>query len=108
MTRSVNAVLLSVFVFPGAGQFYLGRRVRGSMFMLLALAAALCFLVQIAEPVMAIALDISSGSMAPDPLAIVTRLHQRNSGDNPFTNLAASFMMACWIGSGVDAWRLGR
>lgn len=108
MNRAVKAALLSGLIFPGAGQLFLGRRLRGWLFVLPALAAALYFLMQVLEPAMAIALDISSGGMAPDPLAVLARVKAHAAQETPLMRLAAGIMIGCWAGSTVDAYLLGR
>lgn len=108
MHRSVTAALLSGLVFPGTGQIYLGRRRRGWLFVLLALAAVLYLATQVMPPVLAIADEIASGTLALDPAAIALRLEQRGQAANPLHTLAALVMLLCWIASTIDAWWLGR
>lgn len=108
MNRAVKAALLSGLVFPGAGQLFLGKRLRGWLFVLPALAAAAYFLVQVIEPAMAIALDIGAGSMPLDPLAITAKVRQVAPAETPLMRLAAGVMIACWGASTLDAYRLGR
>lgn len=108
MHRSVTAALLSGLVFPGTGQIYLGRRRRGWLFALLALAALLYLATQLMEPVVAISDEILNGTLALDPAAIAQRLEQRGQSANPLHTLALLVMLLSWIGSTVDAYLLGR
>lgn len=108
MHRSVTAALLSGLVFPGTGQIYLGRRRRGWLFVLLALAALLYLATQLMEPALAISDEISSGALALDPVAIALRLEQRGQTANPLHTLAVLAMLLSWIASTIDAWWLGR
>lgn len=108
MHRSMKAALLSGLVFPGVGQLYLGRHLRGCVFLVPTLAAALYFASTILEPVMAIALQVQSGAMALDPVAIEARLHQDGQVISPLTNVAALVMFVGWVASVVDAWLAGR
>jgi hypothetical protein len=108
MQRSVTAALLSGLVFPGVGQIYLKRRRRGWLIVLLALGAVLYFTSGIMEPVLAIAKEIAEGALVPDPAAITARLEQSGQAANGLRTLAALTMLACWIGSTIDAWWLGR
>lgn len=108
MRRSVTAALLSGLVFPGTGQIYLGRRRRGWLFVLLALAALLYLATQLMEPVLAISDEIVNGTLAPDPAAIALRLEQRGQSANALHTLAVLVMLLSWVVSTVDAYLLGR
>ena len=108
MHRSVTAALLSGLVFPGTGQIYLGRRRRGWLFVLLALAALLYLTTQMLEPVLALADEITNGTLALDPAAIALRLEQRGQSANPLHTLAVLVLLLSWIASTIDAWWLGR
>jgi hypothetical protein len=108
MNRAVNAALLSALVIPGGGQFFLGRRLRGMLFLVPTLVAAGYFLIQVMEPATAVAYDILEGRLVPEVGAVMARVHQISMTDTPQMNLAAIVMIACWIGSIVDAYRLGR
>lgn len=108
MDRAVTAALLCALVFPGTGQLYLKRRRRGWLFVLLTLAAVVYFVVQILGPVLAIADEISAGTVPLDPLAIAIRLEDHGHAASPLHSVAALVMLGCWIASTIDAWRLGR
>ena len=108
MNRSLPAALLSALVFPGAGQIYLGHRRRGWAIALTVLGAVLFFLSQVAGPVLALAQEVQDGKLALDPLLIATRLHDQGQVDNPLLTLAAIVLIACWVGSTIDAFLLGR
>lgn len=56
MKRTVIALLLNAFVLPGAGQLYLGRKVKGVVLVMainLLLLAALFLMLKISTPVVA-------------------------------------------------------
>lgn len=108
MDRSLRAALLSALVFPGAGQLYLGRRARGCLFMLPALAAAGYVLAQVFERTSALLDDINSGRLAFDPVLIAARLEQQGQDGAPLTTVAVAVMLACWAVSALDAYRTGR
>jgi TM2 domain-containing membrane protein YozV len=107
MNRSLPAALLSALVFPGAGQLYLGRRRRGWTIALTVASAVLLLLCQLAGPVMTLVHDIEDGRLALDPLLILTRVHELGLADNALLMPAALVIVACWIGSTIDAFLLG-
>jgi hypothetical protein len=56
MKRVVIALLLNAFILPGAGQIYLGRKIKGVVLVMavnLLLLAALFFMMKISAPVIA-------------------------------------------------------
>jgi hypothetical protein len=108
MHRSVTAALLSGLVFPGTGQIYLGRRRRGWLFALLALAAVLYLAGQLLGPALAMTDAVRSGALALDPDAIALWLAQHGHSANGLHTLAVLVMLLSWIASTIDAWWLGR
>ena len=108
MNRSLPAALLSALVFPGAGQIYLERRRRGWAIVFTVLAALLYLLSHIAGPLMALADEIKDGRLALDPLLIASRVHALGLVDNPALTAALLVIVACWAGSTIDAFVLGR
>ena len=107
MNRSVIAALLSALAFPGVGQLYLGQRRRGVLIIVVALCATGYFASQVLGPVLALAGEVMDGKLAMDPVAITLRLEQQRV-DNPWNNVAALVMIACWVGATIDAFVLGR
>jgi hypothetical protein len=108
MDRSVVALLLSGLVFPGAGQYYLGRRLRACLFIVPTLVAAAYFFRQVMDTAAPLVDEIMRGTLAADPVLIAERLHQQGELASPMMNLAATAMMVCWLLSVADAWLLGR
>ncbi|NHZ91323.1 hypothetical protein F2P45_20220 [Massilia sp. CCM 8733] len=108
MDRSVVALLLSGLVFPGTGQFYLGRRARACLFILPTLAAAIYFFKQVLDSASLMVDDVLRGALPADPVLIAERLHQQGETASPMMNLAAAVMLVCWLASALDAWLLGR
>lgn len=107
MSRSTNALLLSVLVFPGAGHLYLKRRGRAMLFIVPSLAAVGYFTLDAIRRAGDMADQIMSGSLGTDPVAIAARLEQAGP-TSLMVNLAIYVMLACWIAAAVDAWLLGR
>jgi hypothetical protein len=107
MDRSVKATLLSGLLFPGAGQWFLGRRVRALVFLVPALGAAWYFGSAVMEPLMGISREILAGTLPFDPFVIQARVDQTRI-DTTAMNVAALVMVVSWVGATVDAWLLGR
>ena len=108
MDRAVKAALLSALVFPGAGQWYLGRRLAACVFALPALAAAWYFASAVLARAAPLIDEIVSGKLEPDLLAVLARVQQQGQDAAPATNLAMLVMLACWAGAIVHAWLAGR
>lgn len=108
MSRATTAAVLSALVFPGAGQHYLGYRLRAWLFIAPTLAAAWHFFGQVYARAQAIVDEIASGRIGLDPGAILARIHGQGQDASLTTELAGAVMVACWIISIADAWYLGR
>lgn len=101
MKSKVVAALLSAFVLPGAGQWYLGRKRRGIAFLVVGLAAGLAFAGHALDDASAVADQVLSGSVALDPAAISAQVDAR---PRPGWVTAVGYLFAvCWIGSVVEA-----
>ncbi len=101
------AALLSGLVFPGTGQLYLKRITRGLAFIVpTALCASILFR-SLFERVADLLNRIESGSLPLNAQALEFALAQQ-----PDPGFIVSFsswlMLALWIASIVDAWRLGQ
>ena len=108
MDRSSKAALLSALVFPGVGQWYLGRRLRALLFAAPALGGAWVFLSHAWVLAMSISEEIAAGRVGFDPFDIAERIHQQAAASTGATDIAAAVMIVCWAGAALDAWLLGR
>ncbi|GGE74047.1 DUF6677 family protein [Massilia psychrophila] len=106
MNRSVKAALISALVFPGAGHLYLKRGARACLFLVPTLVLVVVFLNDAMEQATEIAGQIMAGTMSADPVAMAARLEQQ--GGSTLATVAATVIIACWIGATVDAYLLGR
>ena len=102
------AALMSALIFPGAGQFFLKRRLRALAFIVPALLSAAYFLRQAMAGASVLVDEVMRGTLAPDPLQIAAELERQGSVSTPAMNLAALIMLGCWLASIADAWLLGR
>ncbi|MGB5541649.1 MAG: hypothetical protein WBO37_16330 [Gammaproteobacteria bacterium] len=105
----MKAALLSAFVFPGLGHFYLKLPVRG---MVLA-CAALASLVPVISSTMARAQQITDqilrGDIQPD-ITGITELLARQPADSgsPLLNSAYAVLIIVWLVGIADSYRAGR
>ncbi len=103
MKKPVSAALLSALVFPGLGQFYLKRRLRGWLFLTpcaLALAYAVNHVFHIA---FALSEKITSGVLPPEIDVLLDYVHRTLPANAPFLGSATLVILACWISSTIDA-----
>lgn len=101
MKRNVVGALLSALVFPGIGQFYLGRRRRALLFLVPAAVAGLLYAGFALEQANALAGQVMSGAVPLDPAAMAARLEAQPT---PWSvSLAGIVFLACWVGSVLEA-----
>jgi hypothetical protein len=102
MQRAVSAGLLSAFVFPGAGHWYLRRRRRACVFLLPTLAAVFVFASDVMQRASALADQVIAGTLPLDPAANAARL-QAQGGSSALGTVCGAVLVACWLGSIVDS-----
>jgi len=101
MKKNVVGALLSALVFPGVGQFYLGRRTRALLFLVPAVVAGLVYANFTLEQANALAGQVMSGAVPLDPIAMAARLEALPT---PWSVQAAGIVfVVCWIGSVLEA-----
>jgi len=104
MSKSSKAVLLSALVFPGAGHFYLNRKITGSV---LAVSALFSIVSGILERAQLIADKIVSGEIQPD-MTIITELVSRQPAgtEAQSLNIATIILIISWVIGVVDSYRI--
>ena len=101
MRRKSVGALLSALVFPGVGQYYLGRRTRALLFLVPAVIAGFLYFNFALDQANTVADQLLSGKMAADPAAIEAQLA---SAPTPFSVTLAGIVFAvCYVGSIVEA-----
>jgi hypothetical protein len=101
MKSKVVAALLSAFVLPGAGQWYLGRRRRALLFLAPAAVAGLAYVSHVVADASAVADQVLAGSVAMDPAAISAQLAARPMSG--WIYAAGIVFAVCYVGSIVEA-----
>lgn len=94
-------VWLSLLVWPGAGQLYLGRRLKG---LALVAASSLCGLVLAVRAAFGV-LRALPGPGAPLDAGSLARMLHLLRGEAPMLVVTALPLLGVWIYAVVDAWR---
>ena len=109
MKKSTKAVLLSAFVFPGAGHVYLKRYLFGAVLAGAALAALYVFVSGAVGQALQITAMIERGELHPDVAAIADLVSQQPMGaDAQIINIATAVLIITWLIGIVDSYRIGR
>ena len=101
MKRKNVAALLSALVFPGVGQYYLGRRMRGLLFLGAAAIAAVVYFNFAIDSANAVVDQVLGGSVPLDPAAIAAKVE--NQPTPLGVTLAEVVFGVCWLGSVLEA-----
>ena len=109
MNKSTKAVLLSAFVFPGAGHFYLKKNITGTVLSVAAFFGLYSIVTGILERALQIADKIRSGEVQPD-ITIITELvsRQPTGAEAQSLNIATTVLIISWIIGMLDSYRVGR
>jgi hypothetical protein len=109
MRKSLSAVLLSAFIYPGSGHFFLKKYIQG---IVLAGVASVC-LYFLLKTVITLALEIRdkilNGEIPVDMIRITEEIWKLldESGIHQI-NISTSLFIVCWIIGIFDSYRLGR
>lgn len=109
MHIATKAALISAFIFPGCGHFYLKNKLRGAIFTLFSVG---CLYVLISHAVN-IANDISdkiiSGDIPLDVTSLMAEITlQLDSSAGDSANIASLLLLICWVVAIIDSFILGR
>jgi len=109
MSKSVKAALLSAFVFPGVGHFYLKKRISGTLLAGSALASLFFVISKTLESAQRIAEQIQSGEGPLDIAEISALLAEQPAGsDSQLFNIASAVFIVAWLVGIFDSYRTGR
>lgn len=109
MTQSLKAVMLSAFLFPGAGHFYLKRHMTGIFLSSITLLSLGYISVLMVGRAMGIVEKIQRGEIQFDIAVVVDLVAKQSAGQTgQFQQLAWIALLVAW-GIGIaDSYRLGR
>lgn len=108
MNKAVKAALISAFVCPGGGHFYLKRYTTGTLISVAMLGGLLYLLDQAVERAHQISDRILSGELAPDLSVIYGLITQApDPSQANMINIATSVFFIAWFVGVVDSYRVG-
>jgi TM2 domain-containing membrane protein YozV len=102
MKRKGVAVALSGLVFPGAGQYYLGRKLRALLFFVLATVCGVVYLNHQLDTANALVGQVMNGSLGLDPAVIEAKIAAQPTPLR--VTLAGIVFLLCWAGSVLEIW----
>ena len=108
MKKSSKAALLSGLIFPGLGHIFLKEYFRGSLLVILSLAALSVVVTSAYQHALLIADQIVSGDISMEAEAIAQAVsNSTNAADSLVENTAVIVLVACWMAGIMDSYRLG-
>jgi TM2 domain-containing membrane protein YozV len=109
MKKATKAVLLSAFVFPGAGHIYLKKYISGGVLFGASLLGIYYLISKTVESALQIVEKIQSGEVQPDVTAITQLVTKQSTGaESQLLNIATATIIICWIIGIIDSYRIGR
>ena len=110
MKTSIKAALLSALVFPGLGQMYLKRYVRGLIPMVFILTGLGVLIVQATVGALQvldkIQIQLQGGTV--DMNAVSNLAAGSSTHGDPYSSLISLGIAGCWVFSVIDAYMLGK
>ena len=108
MKASSKAALLSALVFPGLGQMYLKRYVRGLIPMVLILIGLGVLIVQATVGALQVLDKIQLQGGTVDMNAVSNLAAGSSTHGDPYSSLISLGIAGCWVFSVIDAYLLGK
>jgi TM2 domain-containing membrane protein YozV len=108
MKTSIKAALLSALVFPGLGQMYLKRYVRGLIPMAFVLTGLGVLIVQTTVGALQILDKIQLQGGTVDMNAVSNLAAGSSAQGDPYSSLISLGIAVCWVFSVIDAYWLGK
>lgn len=109
MNKPIKASLMSAFIIPGAGHFYLKRHLVAGLLMACSLGAFYILITIAIEQARAITEKILSGDVPPN-IASITQLmtNEMSNSDSSAANWATIILAISWIIGVVDSYRIAK
>ncbi|MCG9695545.1 hypothetical protein [Shewanella sp. Isolate11] len=109
MSKAVTAALLSAFICPGSGHFYLKRHNTGTLLSCISLTGLVYLLYYAVQQAQSVADRILSGELPLDMDLIYQQVTQTPAGSSAlWINIATYAFVISWIVGIVDAYRIGK
>lgn len=105
----MKAALLSAFVFPGVGHFFLSKHIRGVVLSCTAFAGLYFLIAKSLAQALEIAEKIQSGEVQLDSTTITNLvLDQTAATESHLLNMATAAIVISWLIGIADSYRIGR
>ena len=109
MSKAIKAALLSAFVFPGTGHFFLKKHIIGTILAGAAFASLYLVISRMVERALLVAEKIQLGEVQLDVAAITALISKQPTGtDTQLLNIAWTVLVISWLIGIVDSYRVGR
>ena len=109
MSKAIKAALLSAFVFPGTGHFFLKKHIVGSLLAGAALASLYLVISRMVERALLIVEKIQLGEVQLDVAAIAELISKQPTGtDAQLLSIAWTVLIISWLIGIVDSYRVGK
>ncbi len=105
MMKSTKAILLSAFVYPGAGQLFLKRSTSGIIFITISTIGLYFILSNIFKITFQVIDDIKNGGAQPDFTTLLSLISQH---DTQLLNTAMTVMIITWLASIIHLYLMGK
>lgn len=109
MHKATKAALISAFIFPGGGHFFLKSKLRGAVFSVFSVAclwALMSFLMNIANDISEKLVNREIPFDVGRVMAEISSQLSGSAGDMP--HYASFLLLGCWILAIIDSFMLGR
>lgn len=109
MKLSTKAALFSALIFPGSGYFIVGQKLKGALCLSAILVALVLFMMEAFYKAQLIAQKIVSGHISYE-IAVIREeiIHTPGRFDATIIGYVSWLVVALWLVSIVDAYRIGR
>ena len=108
MNKSMKAALLSAFVFPGAGHFFLKKHIAGTVLAGAAFTSLWLVISDAVERALQISEKIQRGEVQLDIAAITELVTKQPTGNEAqLLNIASAVFFISWLIGIVDSYRVG-
>ena len=105
MTKLTKALLLSAFVYPGAGQIFLKRSTSGIIFIIISTIGLYFILSNIFKITFQVIEDIKNGGVQPDFTTLLSLVSQH---DTQLLNNAMTVIIITWLVSVIHVYFVGK
>jgi len=108
MNKATKALLLSLFILPGAGHFFLKKYRIGALLASISLIAVYHLMSVAISNALQITEQIQMGQLQPDVATITALITKQSAANAQSLDVAMMSIVICWVIGIVDSYRLGR